>query len=62
MKIKHQTYKGFGITLVHGVEYRAKAYANPSFIGRNLAKIKRAINQYLRDEAYTDVHETYHIK
>lgn len=61
MKVEYQTYKGFGITLIANV-YRANSYANPSFQGKNLSKIKKAINQYLRDEKYTDYNETYHIK
>lgn len=40
-------YKGYAITKING-EYRAEAYANPSFYSTNLAKIKKQINQYLR--------------
>jgi hypothetical protein len=61
MKVEYQTYKGFGITLIANV-YRANAYANPSFQSKNLSKIKKAINQYLRDEKYTGYNEIYHIK
>ena len=45
MKKKYQTYKGYGINLIRN-EYTASAYANPSFFGNNLAKIKKAINLY----------------
>ena len=58
MKVEYQTYKGFGITLIGNV-YRANTYANPSFQSKNLSKIKKAINQYLRDENYKDYNETY---
>jgi|GEM_PF-3840310 len=61
MKKEYQTYKGFGINLIRN-EYTASAYANPTFFGSNLAKIKKAINQYLKDEKYTDYNEIYHIK
>jgi len=40
-------YKGFGITYIHS-EYRAKAYANPSFYSSSLNNIKKQINNYLR--------------
>ena len=61
MKKEYQTYKGYGINLIQK-EYTALSYANPGFFGSNLSKIKRAINQYLRDEKYTDTNEIYHIK
>ena len=60
MKKSIQYYKGFGINLIQN-EYTASAYANPTFYGTNVAKIKKAINQYLRDEKYTDTNEIYHI-
>ena len=41
-------YKGFTINYIKG-EYRANAYANPEFINTNLAKLKKEINQYLKD-------------
>lgn len=41
-------YKGFTINYLRG-EYRADAYANPQFSNTNLAKLKQAINQYLRN-------------
>ena len=58
MKKEFQQYKGFGISYV-GNTYTATAYANPTFQGTNIAKIKRAINQYLRDEKYLDYTEIY---
>lgn len=61
MKVEYQTYKGFGINLNKN-EYLASAYANPSFYGKNISKIKKAINQYLRDEKYTNYNEIYIIK
>lgn len=61
MKKDFQTYKGYGINLVNN-QYRAEAYANPTFYSNNLAKLKKAINQYLRGENYTNVHEYYNIK
>ena len=61
MKVEYQTYKGFGINLIANT-YIANAYANPSFQGKNISKIKKAINQYLRGEKYTDYNETYIIK
>ena len=39
-------YKGFTVDYVCG-EYRAKAYANPSFYSTNKASIKKQINEYL---------------
>ena len=60
-KKDYQIYKGFMLSL-NKKEYTASAYANPVFVGNNLAKIKRAINQYLRDEKYRDTNEIYHIK
>lgn len=63
MIIKTEHYKGYGINKnVISREYTASSYANPTFYGRNIAKIKRAINQYLKDERYTDTNEVYHIK
>jgi len=61
MKQKFQTYKGFGINLICG-EYTASAYANPTFYGTNLAKIKTAINKYLKDENFTDFGGSFEIK
>ena len=61
MKKEYQYYKGYGINLIRN-EYTASSYANPTFYGKNISKIKRAINQYLRDEKYTDTNEIYHIK
>ena len=61
MKVEYQTYKGFVITLIANT-YRANAYANPSFQGKNISKIKKAINQYLKDEKYTNYNEIYIIK
>ena len=43
-------YKGFTINYLRG-EYRADAYASPQFTNTNLAKLKKEINQYLRDES-----------
>lgn len=40
-------YKGYGITYLYS-EYRAEAYANPSFYNSNLANLKKQINEYLR--------------
>lgn len=40
-------YKGFTINHMRG-QYRADAYANPSFYNTNLAKLKGEINQYLK--------------
>jgi hypothetical protein len=42
-------YKGFTINYLRG-EYRADAYASPQFTNTNLAKLKKEINEYLRDE------------
>lgn len=39
-------YKGYGILKIKG-EWRAEAYANPTFYDTNLTKIKAKINQYL---------------
>ncbi len=61
MKKDIQHYKGFVINLI-GKECTASAYANPTFFGNNIAKIKKAINKYLRDEEYTDYNDIYHIK
>lgn len=60
MKKKYQYYKGYGI--YYGKEYTASSYSNPTFYGKNISKIKKAINQYLRGEKYTDTNEIYHIK
>ena len=43
-------YKGFTINYLRG-EYRADAYASPQFTNTNLAKLKKEINEYLRDES-----------
>ena len=43
-------YKGYTINYING-EYRADAYSNPQFTNTNLAKLKKEINQYLRDES-----------
>ena len=40
-------YKGYGINFYHN-EYRASAYANPTFTHTNLKKLKKLINQYLK--------------
>ena len=42
-------YKGFTINYLRR-EYRADAYASPQFTNTNLAKLKKEINEYLRDE------------
>ncbi len=60
-KKEYQTYKGYGINLIQK-EYTASAYANPTFYGTNISKIKKAINQYLRDEKYADTNKIYYIK
>lgn len=60
MKKEYQTYKGYGIEC-RKRQYIAKCYANPTFYGNNIAKIKIAINQYLRGENYNDYNETYKI-
>ena len=41
-------FKGFGINFIRG-EWRAEAYANPSFYNTNLTKLKKEINNYLRN-------------
>ena len=61
MKQKFQTYKGYGISL-NSNQYIAKCYANPTFYGTNLAKIKKAINQYLKDENFEDFAGIFEIK
>jgi hypothetical protein len=43
-------YKGFTINYLRG-EYRADAYASPQFTNTNLAKLKKEINEYLKDES-----------
>lgn len=49
MKPKMPTqYKGFTINRIAGI-YRADAYASPQFSGKNLNKVKKEINKYLRD-------------
>jgi len=61
MKQQFQTYKGYGISLNQG-QYIARAYANPTFYGNNLSKIKRAINKYLKDDSFTDFNGTFEVK
>jgi len=60
MKKEYQTYKGYGIRLIKN-EYTASTYANPTFYGNNINKIKKAINDYLRGKKYKDYTETYYI-
>lgn len=40
-------YKGFGINFIRG-QYRAEAYANPSFYDTNLERLKKQIRDYLK--------------
>lgn len=41
-------YKGFTINRI-GNTYRADAYASPQFSGTNLNKLKKEINNYLKN-------------
>jgi hypothetical protein len=50
MKKTPTTYKGFTINYIRGL-YRADAYANPQFSNTNFSKLKKEINEYLREES-----------
>jgi hypothetical protein len=61
MKLKFQLYKGYGIYLKEN-QYQASCYGNPFFYVTNLAKIKRAINKYLKDENFTEFNGIFEVK
>ena len=44
----YQQYKGYGIRFING-EYRAEAYASPQFTETNLSRLKKIINNYLKN-------------